>query len=321
MRKSMLAAILGALSLALPIPAAADTAPPSVLVSIKPLHGLVAAVMKGVAEPGLIVSGTASPHDYAMKPSDARAVERAQLLVWVGSDFEGWLKKPAARVKQRLAMQDIPGMTRLATREGGAWDSHEDGHGHNGHDKGGHDKGGHGKDGHDETDGHLWLDPDNAARLVDAVAGRLAGMDPPHAENYRANAAETRKRLAELDSTLAARLKPLAGRPYVVFHDAHQYFEARYGLSPAGAVTVDPERPPGARRMAILRDRLKATGAACVFREPRFAGPTVQALAEAAGARIGQLDPEGALAEPGLDAYFTIMTAIADSLTDCLSGR
>lgn len=321
MRKSMLAAIFGALSLALPIPAAADTAPPSVLVSIKPLHGLVAAVMKGVAEPGLIVSGTASPHDYAMKPSDARAVERAQLLVWVGGDFEGWLKKPAARVKQRLAMQDIPGMTRLATREGGAWDSHEDGHGHKGHDKGGHDKGGHGKDGHDEIDGHLWLDPDNAARLVDAVAGRLAGIDPGRAESYRANAAETRKRLAELDSALATKLKPLAGKPYVVFHDAHQYFEARYGLSPAGAVTVDPERPPGAKRMAILRDRLKATGAACVFREPRFAGPTVQALAEAAGARIGQLDPEGALAEPGPDAYFTIMTAIADSLADCLSGR
>lgn len=314
MRKSMLAAILVALSLA--GPAAADTPPPSVLVSIKPLHGLVAAVMKGVAEPGLIVSGSASPHDYAMKPSDARAVERAQLLVWVGSDFEGWLKKPAARVKQRLAMQDIPGMTRLATREGGAWDSHEDGHGHKDHGKGGH-----GKDDHDETDGHLWLDPDNAARLVEAVAGRLAGMDPTRADLYKANAAETRKRLAELDSALAAKLKPLAGKPYVVFHDAHQYFEARYGLTPAGAVTIDPERPPGARRMATLRDRLKATKAACVFREPRFAGPTVQALAEAAGARIGQLDPEGALAEPGPDAYFTIMTAIADSLADCLSGR
>ncbi|CAA7626168.1 zinc ABC transporter substrate-binding protein [Magnetospirillum sp. SS-4] len=309
MRKSLLAAaFLGLLTAG---PAMADAPPPDVLVSIKPLHGLVAAVMKGVAEPGLIVSGDASPHDYAMKPSDARALERARLLVWVGKDFEGWLKKPAAKARHRLTMQEIPGMTRLATREGGVWDSHGNDHGHKDH----------GKDDHDETDGHLWLDPDNAARLVDAVAGRLAEMDPARADRYKANAAETRKRLADLDSTLAARLKPVAGKPYVVFHDAHQYFEARYGLTPAGAVTIDPERPPSAKRMAALRDRLKATKAACVFREPRFAGPTVQALADAAGARIALLDPEGALAEAGPDAYFTIMTAIADSLADCLSGR
>jgi zinc transport system substrate-binding protein len=303
MRKSLcLVTLLGLLSSG---PVLADPPPPRVVVSIKPLHGLVAAVMDGVAEPRLIVSGTASPHDYALKPSDARALEAAQLLVWVGKDFEAWLGKSARGAKAQLAMREITGMTVLETREGGVWEGeHHDHH---------HDQ--------DEIDGHLWLDPDNAARLIDAVAVRLKSLDPAHAERYDANAARTRQRLSELDKTLATKLKPLAGKPYVVFHDAHHYFEARYGLNPVGAITIDPERPPSAKRMAALRDRLKASGAGCVFREPHFSSPAAQTLAEAAGARLGQLDPEGALVEPGPDAYFTTMTALADSLADCLSRR
>jgi len=308
MRKSLLTAFL----LALMTPAATLAAdPPSVLVTIKPLHGLVAAVMKGVAEPGLIVSGTASPHGYALKPSDARALQGAALVIWVGKDFETWAEKPLAHAKATLAMQDIPGLTLLPTREGGAWEPHD----HGDHHEHGHDHE------HEEIDGHLWLDPDNAARLVDAVAARLTALDPDHAQQYRANAAKTRDNLAALDAELKVKLAPLAGRSYVVFHDAHQYFEARYGLTPAGAITVDPERPPGAKRMAALRDRLKASQATCVFREPRFTGPIVEALAAAAGSRIGQLDPEGALVEPGPDAYFTLMRGLATSLGDCLSGR
>ncbi len=316
MRKPLLAiALLGLLNAS---PAMADSAPsiqtPNVLVSIKPLHGLVAAVMKGIAEPGLIVSGTNSPHGYAMKPSDMRALEAAQLVVWVGKDFETWLERPVGKAKATLAMGEVAGIRTLPTREGGVWEPHD--HGHDGHS---HEE--HAKEDGEEIDGHLWLDPDNAGRLVDAVATRLKTLDPAHAAVYDSNAAETRQKLVALDAELTAKLAPLAGKPYVVFHDAHQYFELRYGLTPAGAITIDPERPPSAKRMAALRDRLKTAGAKCVFREPRFAGSTVQALAEASGARIGQLDPEGALVQPGPDAYFILMRGLGDSLFDCLSGH
>ncbi|MDO8606179.1 MAG: zinc ABC transporter substrate-binding protein [Phaeospirillum sp.] len=297
MRKPLLAAtLLGLLNTA---PALAD-APPAVLVSIKPLHGLVAAVMKGVAEPGLIVSGANSPHGYAMKPSDMRALEGARLVVWVGKDFETWLVRPVAKAREGLAMQAIAGIKTLPTREGGVWEAHDH------------------KDEADDIDGHFWLDPDNAGRLVDAVAARLKSLDPAHATVYDANAAETRQKLATLDKALTAKLTPLADKPYVVFHDAHHYFEMRYGLNPAGAITVDPERPPSAKRLAALRDRIKSSGAKCVFREPRITSPTVQTLAEASGARVGQLDPEGTLVPAGPDAYFTLMTGLGDSLFDCL---
>jgi zinc transport system substrate-binding protein len=285
-------------------PAWADI--PRVLVSIKPLHGLVAAVMQGVAEPRLLVGGNQSPHGYAFKPSDMRPLEQAQLVVWVGPDFETWLVQRVARAPASLAMEEVPAMTRLATREGGVWEAHDDHAGHDDHD-------------HGEVDGHLWLDAENASRLVKAVAEKLAALDPAHAAQYAANAVREVARIEALDRDINRLLTPLAKKPYVVFHDAHQYFERRYGLNPAGAITVDPERQPGPKRLAALRGRLKAQGAACVFREPNAQGPVIQSLAEATGARIGMLDPEGLLVTPGPDAYEAILRGIADGLADCLS--
>ncbi|CUW40406.1 High-affinity zinc uptake system protein ZnuA [Magnetospirillum sp. XM-1] len=304
MRKTLATALL-LFGLAAPFsPVRAEA--PDVLVSIKPLHSLVAAVMAGVGEPGLIVAGSASPHGYAMKPSDARAAERAKLVVWVGPALESWLERPMARRKDGLAMLSLPGLIRLDAREGGAWDSHDHDH--------------HGKH-QDETDPHVWLDPRNAQLLAGAVAERLAALDPANAPRYAANAEALKRRLAALDAEIAAQLAPVAKRPYVVFHDAHQYFEARYGLSPAGAITVDPERPPGAKRMAQLRDRLKATGASCVFGEPGAPSATAAALAEAAGARMGRLDPEGLLVAAGPDSYVQQMKGLAGALAECLSAR
>jgi zinc transport system substrate-binding protein len=304
MRKTLAAALI---LIGLSSPAVAE--PPSVLVSIKPLHSLVAAVMDGVAEPGLIVSGSASPHGYAMKPSDARAAAKAQLVVWVGPAFESWLERPLTGRKDSLSLLSLPGLIRLDTREGGIWG--KDTHDHHGQT---HDTG-------DETDPHVWLDPRNAVLLAEAVAGRLAVLDAPNAGRYAANVAALRQRLTALDAEIAARLASVAKRPYVVFHDAHQYFEARYGLSPAGAITVDPERPPSVRRMAQLRDRLKKAGATCVFGEPGAPTATAKALADSAGVRLGHLDPEGLLVAPGKDSYAQQMRGIAAALAECLAAR
>jgi zinc transport system substrate-binding protein len=288
---------------------AARAEAPPVLVSVKPLHSLVAMVMEGVGRPGLIIEGPVSPHGYALKPSDARAIQAARLVVWVGPAFEPWLTHAMAEGRENLALLSLPGLIRLDAREGGAWEPH-----HHGHEE-------HAAGAADETDPHAWLDPRNAMLLVEAVAERLSALDPEHAARYGANALAARRRLEGLDAELAARLAPLANRPYVVFHDAHQYFERRYGLDPAGAITVDPERPPGARRMAQLRDRLKEAKAACVFAEPGTSRAAARALADAAGARLGQLDPEGLLAAPGPDSYVQQMRALADSLAQCLSPR
>lgn len=296
----------------LTLPARAES--PNVVVSIQPLHSLVAGVMKGVGEPGLIVSGAASEHTYALKPSDARMLGEARMVVLVDEAFETFLAKPLKQIKKKaeiVAMADLPGMRVLKVREGGVWESHEPDHGH---------KHVHKHDGAD-MDGHVWLDPSNAKVFVAAITDRLSKLDEANAATYRANAQDVTARLESLDAELKARLAPLAGTSYVVFHDAYQYFETAYGLSPAGSITIDPDHQPSAKRLAALRDRLKASGAGCVFREPQFAAPIVETLAQSAGARVGLLDPQGAAIPAGPDHYFILMTALADSLTECLSAK
>lgn len=283
--------------------APALAAPPEVVVTIQPLHSLVAGVMHGVGEPRLLVQGGASPHDFALKPSDARLLSGAALVVLADEGLEGFLAKPLKTIAGKaevIEMSALPGMTLLPRREGGVWEEDE----HGGHD--------HRHDGHDP---HVWLDPANAMVLVKAVAEKLAAMDPANAATYRGNAEKHLVSLDGIDLALRDRLKLVSDVPYVVFHDAYQYLEHRYGLSPAGSVTVDPERPPSAKRMAKLRDRLKAANVRCVFREPQFPAAVVDRLADSAGARVAVLDPLGT------GAYASMMEALSGNLAQCLSGK
>ncbi|HEY0838399.1 MAG TPA: zinc ABC transporter substrate-binding protein ZnuA [Azospirillum sp.] len=294
-------------------PAVADG--PKVVASIKPVHSLVAAVMQGVGEPALIVRGAASPHDYALKPSDARALQNADLVFWVGERLETFLVKPLASVPKKVrvvGLMDSVGITLLEAREGGAWEAHDHGHEHR-HDHAGED--------HGDLNSHVWLDPANAKVMAESIAVALAARDPAHAAAYTANAEAYAKRLDALDAELKAALAPVAARPFVVFHDAYQYFEKRYGLNAVGAVTVNPERRPSAKRVAEIRARIKTLGAVCVFAEPQFEPKLIDTLIEGTGARKGTLDPEGAALPVGPELYPTLLRTLAGSLTDCLAPR
>ncbi|QJE74680.1 zinc ABC transporter solute-binding protein [Aerophototrophica crusticola] len=304
--------------LALAPAALAQGAPPDVVATVKPLHSLVAGVMQGVGTPHLLVQGAANPHAFSLKPSDAKALAGAELVVWVGPELETFLQKPLAAVAGKarlLPLMTAPGVQAVETRAGGVWDQHDHGHGHgHGHSHGPDDHGGGG------PDGHIWLDPRNAKAITDAVAEALAALDPARAATYRANAEAQRARIDSLDAELAATLAPVAKKPFIVFHDAYHYLERRYGLSAAGAITVSPERRPGAARLSALRERIRQAGAACVFAEPQFAPALVQTVAEGTNARTGTLDPEGANIPDGPELYFSLMRFNAKSLADCLGG-
>jgi zinc transport system substrate-binding protein len=152
------------------------------------------------------------------------------------------------------------------------------------------------------------------------VAAELAALDPANAARYRANASAFRARLGELDAALRAQLAPVRGVPYLVFHDAYQYFEQHYGLSPAGAVTVSPEQRPGGRRVAQLRALIERHGVRCVFREPQFQPALVEAITRGNEVRVGVLDPEGAAIPPGPEQYPRLLRDLGDALAGCLGG-
>lgn len=308
------AAVATAIMLLRPMPGAADETPWAVA-SIKPIHSLLAGVMAGVGAPALLVKGHASPHSFALKPSDAALLEQARILFWVGPVLERFLVHPLETLggEARLVeLLETDGLTRFAVREGGLWEEprHEEEHEHEELD----DAGASGS----TFDGHIWLDPANAKLIVRRMALELAAVDPDRASRYAENAAMLERRLDALDAELAAVLAPVAARPFIVFHDAYHYFEARYGLNGAGSITLDPDQPPGAERLATIQARLAVEGAACVFHEPQFPTGLVETVAGGTGARIGELDPEGAGLPDGPELYFTLLRNIAAALTACL---
>ncbi|WP_421927988.1 zinc ABC transporter substrate-binding protein ZnuA [Neoaquamicrobium sediminum] len=311
-----------------------------VVASIKPVHSLVAAVMEGVGEPELLVKGAASPHAYALRPSEARALERAKVVFWVGEGMETFLAGPLetlggnARVVELVKAHDL---VELDFREGGLFEAHDHGD-HEGHDhahdddddddEADHDGGdnhaheGHGHEGHDHgaIDMHLWLDPSNAKAFVHEIEEALSAADPDNAATYKTNADALNEKLDALIAETDAALAPVRGRGFVVFHDAYQYFENRFDIQAAGSITVSPEAIPGAQRLTDIRAKVAELGATCIFAEPQFEPRLISVVAEGTQARTGVLDPLGADLEDGPELYFELIRNLTTSLTTCLAG-
>lgn len=290
--------------------ATAQAEKPTIVTSIKPVHALVAGVTAGVTEPVLLIQGAASPHDYSLRPSDVRAIGNADAVFWIGESLESVLAKPLANAPgvRSVALLTAPGLTLLPVREGGVWEGHTDDDDHNhAHDHA-----------HAADDPHVWLNPHNAQIMVRHIAAVLGELDPAHAERYRQNAADLDARLAALDRELAAALEPVKNTPYIVFHDAYQYFEQRYTLSAVGAITLHPEQQPGARRVVEIRDHIRERQARCVFSEPQFQADLVTTLLADTGAQSAVLDPLGAELAAGETAYFELLRGLAAGLVGCL---
>jgi zinc transport system substrate-binding protein len=307
-----LATRLSALLLAAAALAAAATGaaaePAKVVVTVTPVHSLIAGVMKEAGRPDLLLRRGGSPHAYTLRPSDARMLAEADVIFWIGEELETFLAKPLrvlARKARIVELGRAPGVVRLAAREAGAWKT---------------PGAGEEAPGHGASDPHYWLDPENAKAIVRAGLAAMGAEDPANAETYRANAGHVIARIDALDAELRAALAPVRTVAYVVFHDAYRYFERRYGLNALGSITVHPERKPGVRRIRDARRRIRALGARCVFSEPQFEPRLAATLIEGTGVRTAVLDPLGADLAAGPDAYFTLMRDLAASLKSCLAG-
>jgi zinc transport system substrate-binding protein len=296
----------------------------NVVVSIKPVHALVAAIMDGAGTPDLIIEGTGSPHNYALKPSQAQLLQNADLVFWIGHDFEQFLEKPIEGIATNatsVALMDSHGLTKIKLREGGDFENHDHDDDHDDHD----DHANHADhddhddhDDHSDIDLHFWLDPINAKAMVHTIEDALTAADPEHAATYAANAERMMGRLDDLVVEVDAALAPVRGQGYIVFHDAYQYYESRFDITAVGSITVSPEVMPGAKRVSELQAKVRELDATCVFSEPQFEPKLVSIIIENTDARTGVLDPLGATVAQGPDHYFTLIRNMTQALTDCL---
>ncbi|MFO7765368.1 MAG: zinc ABC transporter substrate-binding protein [Pelovirga sp.] len=297
-------------------------AAPRVVVSIKPIHALAAAVMEGVGDPQLIIKGAGSPHGYSLRPSEARMLAEADLVVWIGEGLETFLAQPLENLAvqaDHLTLAQALSSHMLPIRDGGAWERHaHDDHAHDDHAHDNHAHDNHAHDNQSELDHHIWTSPLVAKEIVELIADKLVTMDPTRAAKYRANAVSTRERLDQLYQDVKAQVQPVASVPYLVFHDAYQYFERDFDLSAVGSVTIDTERTPGVRRVNDVREKIVALNARAVFSEPQFQSRLVDTVLEGTGAGAGVLDPVGADLAEGPEAYFSLIRTMGKNILSTL---
>ena len=322
-------------SLLLSVSAFAQT---QVVTSIKPVSMIVTAIGGDEVKVEQLVNNQASPHDYAMRPSDLRKLDQADLVVWVGELLETFLEKPLANLSSK---KDIEWMALSGTylrefgEEGHDHDEHE-GHDHEDHDHEGHEDHDHdehdhkdheheahdehGHEGHDHTgtDPHVWLDPANAKILAHNVMEQLSKLDPEHKQEFAANYQAFVGALETADNNVKATLAPIKDVPYFVFHEAYGYFEGHYGLNNKGAVTLSPERKPGAKTVANIRTEIEEHNVACIFSEPQFSPAIVETLIDGTDVKTAVLDPLGVSLKLSNDSYPAFLEALAGQYATCL---
>nr|WP_189673743.1 zinc ABC transporter substrate-binding protein [Pseudomonas khorasanensis] len=279
-----------------------------VLTSIKPLQLIAAAVQDGVAVPEVLLPPGASPHNYALRPSDVRKVQSVDLLYWIGPDMEGFLPRVLnGRKLPSVAVQDLPGLKLRHFAE----DNHSHAEEADDHD-------------HDHRpgslDAHLWLSPVNARVIANKMAADLSAADPANAARYQSNAKAFDERLDALDQRLKKRLTSVEGKPYFVFHEAFDYFEDAYGLKHAGVFAVAAEVQPGAQHVAAMRKRLQEVGKTCVFSEPPLRPRLAETLVAGLPVKLAELDALGGYTPATAQGYEQVLEKLGNDLAGCLES-
>ena len=286
-----------------------------VVVSIKPFHSLVSTVMQGVSEPALLLNGNNSPHTYSLRPSAAVKLQNADLVFWGGENLEGFLAKPihslaaGARV---VPFEDTPGLILRPFRSVKEWQELDP----------------ESKNDQDHVkkrkinrlpgnDPHIWLDPLNAQKITQYLIQILSKFDPENSQTYHSNGKKTILRLSDLNIQLETKMSSVSSKPYIVFHDAYQYFEKRYQLNPIASVTVSSGTSTSVGRLIDIRKKIKIKKVLCIFTEPQFSPKLVQTVISGTAVKKGILDPIGTSISPGPEMYFTLLNNISHSISTC----
>ena len=319
---------------------------PKVAVDIAPVHSLVSRVMEGVGTPKLVIPAGASPHGYSLRPSEAKALQDADMVIWMGEDLAPWMEKSVETLSKDaevITLLEESETKLLDFREGALFEEHDHGDhddhddhdkdhdDHDDHDKDHDDHDDHDKDhddhdGHDdhdehahgEHDPHAWLSVENAQTWLNLVAGKLSAADPENAGVYFANAAEARAEIDALVKEVNSILGPVRGRNFVVFHDAYQYFETSFDFPAAGAISLSDASDPSAARIAEIQGRVRNEGINCVLSEPQFNPNLVETVLSGTDAKMGIIDPLGSNLEPGPKLYGDLIRNMAKALAGCL---
>ena len=285
---------------------------PRVVVDIAPTYSLVAQVMKGIGQPDLLVTSGASPHEYAMRPSDAKALESANLIFWVSRHLTPWLENAMPALVQNAEVVELlntENTTVLAYRKGATFEGHEE---HEGHDDEGHED-----HNHEGVDPHGWLSPKNSIGWLYVIAEKLSEIDPNNAESYLENADLGRIEIEKAISETETLLEQVRDTRFIVFHDAYQYFEDYFGILATGAISMSDATDPSPARLSKIRKTIEELNVTCVFSEPQYNPALVDSAIGSTNAKVAIIDPLGSQLLLDADFYPKLLKTIGESIASC----
>lgn len=297
---------------------------PNVSVDIAPLHSLVASVMNGVGVPSLIIPLGSSPHDHQLRPSEAKAMQDANIVFWMGEELTPWMENAVKTLSRNASVTTFlenDKTSLLEFREGALFEAHDhedeqhDDQHDDEHDE--HDDEEHEEQGHGSHDPHAWLSPNNAKAWLDVVAAQLSSYDPENAGVYFTNAASAKSEIEMMIAEINLALVPIRGGKFIVFHDAYQYFENDFDFQASGAISIGDASDPSPARIAKIQKRIRDEEINCVLAEPQFKANLVQTVMEGSQANTNVIDPLGAGLKPGILLYNKLIKNMAQSLADC----
>lgn len=270
-----------------------------VLASIKPLQLIAQAITDGVSQAQVLLPEGYTPHDYALKPSDLVRVYDADLVLWLGAEFESYLAKP-------MAMRDGVDLAVNILNE--PFDERADDNDHASHND---------HHSHLYGDPHVWFSPEQALLIAEAVVQRLAQKDPDNTQRYSGNLMVFREQLQLADERIKAQLRTSGAASYLVYHDAYSHFEDYYGLTHVAVVTGQPEQKLGAKGLLNLRKIIFNQQVKCLFTEPQADADIVDILQEDSAMKVYQLDPMAGKTEVSVTGYMEFLERTAASFMAC----
>ncbi|OBU11315.1 zinc ABC transporter substrate-binding protein ZnuA [Morganella psychrotolerans] len=281
----------------------AQTASADVLTSLRPVGLIAAAIADGVTDTQILLPDGASPHDYALKPSDLKKIRSADLVIWVGPELETFLQKPLAAVpaQKQIVISELEQVRPFLLKNNEDDDHDDDEHHH-----------------HGVYNMHLWLSPDIARQTAQVVYNKLLESYPDKKSALDVNLRKFNGQLTETEKNITQQLAPVKNKGYFVFHDAYGYFEKRFDLSPSGHFTINPEISPGAQTLSNIKLKLAEQDALCVFAEPQFRPAVITAVAKGTNAKMGVLDPLGSAIAVGRDGYTEFLSRLSTQYASCL---
>jgi len=294
---------------------------PEVLVTIAPLHSLVQGVLGDVGDAKLLIESHKSPHGHQLKPSTIGMLQNAKLVFYIGDNLETNMTRAfegLPELVRKVSMIKQQGVSKLDIRAGGGWEQH-DHSSDNDSKENGRNSAEHNHEHDDLTDPHIWLDPTNAIVMIKAITRELSALYPENRSTFKMNALSLISDIKTTDKKIKTLLMPVKDRPFIVFHDAYQYFEKHYDLTAVGSIVLDSGIPTSVKRLRELRQKLASSGVICIFREPQFSDKLSSVVAENTNAKLGTIDPIGVGLKPDGDLYSKLLTRMASSLRACLS--